>query len=56
MLDSAFIDRCTFHTNQEMVLVINEKDEYILAQTVIYRRHVVLRMREKSGLEDGSQI
>lgn len=56
MLNSTFIDCCAFHTNQEVVLVVDEEDEHVLAQPIIYGRHVVLWMREESRLEDGSQV
>ena len=56
MLHCAFIDRGALHTNQEVVLVVNEKDENVLAKAIVLRRHVVLGMRQQSWLEDGSQI
>jgi hypothetical protein len=35
MLDGAFVDSCALHTDQEVVLVVDEKDEYILAQAIV---------------------
>jgi len=39
-----------------VILIINEKDEDILTQTVVLRRHVVLGMRKEPWLENGSKI
>lgn len=44
------------HTNQEGVLVLDKEDQDILAESIFWRSHVVLGMREETGLEDGSKI
>ena len=56
MLHGALVDSCALHTNQEVILVINEKDENILTQAVVLRGHVVLRMGQEPWLENGSKI
>jgi hypothetical protein len=56
VLDGPFIYGSAFHTDQEMILVVNEKYEYILTQAIVLRRHVMLGMRQYARLEDGSQI
>jgi hypothetical protein len=56
VLDGPLIYSSAFHTDQEMVLVVNEKYQYILAQTIVLRRHVMLWMWQDSRLKNGSQI
>ena len=56
MLDSPLIDRGPLHANQEVVLVVNQEYKDILAQSVVLRRHIVLRVGQNSGLEDGSKV
>jgi hypothetical protein len=56
VLDCALIDSCALHTDQEVVLVIDEKYQYVLAKTVVLRRHIVLRMGQEPRLKDSSEI
>ena len=56
MLHGTFVDGSALHANQEVILVINEEYEDVLAQSVFLRCHIVLRMRQYAGLEDGSKI
>lgn len=56
MLHGALVNSGTFHTNQEVILVVNEEYEHVLAETVILWGHVMLRMRENTRLEDGGEI
>jgi hypothetical protein len=44
------------HADQERVLVLDEENQDILAEAVLGRGHVVLGMRQETGLEDGSKI
>jgi len=37
-------------------LIVDEKDEHILAEAVLGWRHVVLRMAQDARLEDSSQV
>lgn len=37
-------------------MVLNQKDKHVLAELVVLGGHVVGRVREHSGLEDGGQV
>jgi hypothetical protein len=56
MFYSSFIYSSTLHTNQEVVLVIDKENEYILTESIIRRRHVMLRMRQYARLENGRKV
>jgi hypothetical protein len=45
VLNSTLVDSGAFHTNEEMILVIDEENEHVLAQSIFLRGHVVLGMR-----------
>ena len=55
-LDSLLISSGAVHAEEEVVLVLDEKDQDILAQFVLIGRHVMLGMGEHSGLENGGQV
>jgi hypothetical protein len=44
------------HSNQEIVLVLNQEFENLLRQDMLFRAHSVVGMGENSGLEDQCQV
>jgi hypothetical protein len=44
------------HTNQEMVLIFNQKDQDILTESIFGRSHIVLWVGKETWLKDGSKI
>jgi hypothetical protein len=56
LLHSRLICGGTVHAKQEVILILDQKDQHVLAQLVFVRRHIMLGMGEQSGLEDGGQI
>lgn len=55
-LNGLFVSGGAVHAEEEVVLVLDEKDQDILAQFVLVGRHVMLGMGEHSGLEYGGQV
>jgi hypothetical protein len=56
LLNRLLVCRRALHPDQEVVLVVNQKNQHVLAQPVLGRRHVVVRVGEDAGLEDCGKI
>jgi hypothetical protein len=44
------------HANEEVILVLNEKDDDALVKTVFLGCHGMVRVRKHAWLKDGSQV
>ena len=44
------------HAQEEVVLVVDQEDQDVLGQLVCARSHLVARVRDQAGLEDGGKV
>jgi hypothetical protein len=56
MPSRSLVNGSALHADQEVILIVDQEDQDILAQAIVLGRHVVLRMGQYSGLKNSRQI